>query len=52
MSVTVSGCLVALSAAFAGTVMLHHAKSGRVSALAYSAAKRWSGMPDLPRMTK
>lgn len=34
----------------APTVVMPHIKSGRIRALAYSAAKRWAGMPDLPTM--
>lgn len=34
----------------APTVVLQHIKAGRLRALAYSAAKRWSGMPELPTM--
>ncbi|MBM3341052.1 MAG: tripartite tricarboxylate transporter substrate binding protein [Betaproteobacteria bacterium] len=36
----------------APTVVMPHIKSGRVRALAYSAAKRWSGMPELPAMSE
>ena len=34
----------------APTVVMQHIKSGRMRALAYSAAKRWTGMPELPTM--
>lgn len=34
----------------APTVVLQHIKAGRLRPLAYSAAKRWSGMPELPTM--
>jgi len=36
----------------APTVVLQHIKAGRLRALAYSAAKRWSGMPELPTMAE
>ena len=36
----------------APTVVMQHIKSGRLRALAYSAAKRWAGMPDVPSMSE
>ena len=36
----------------APTVVMQHIKSGRLRALAYSAAKRWNGMPELPTMAE
>lgn len=36
----------------APTVVLQHVKAGRLRALAYSAGKRWSGMPELPTMAE
>lgn len=36
----------------APTVVMQHIKSGRLRALGYSAAKRWSGMSDVPAMNE
>ncbi len=36
----------------APTVVLQHIKAGRLRALAYSAGKRWGGMPELPTMAE
>ena len=36
----------------APTTTVQHIKAGRLRALAYTGAKRWSGMPDLPTMSE
>ena len=42
-----------IQVAFAApTVVLQHIKSGRLKAVAYSAGRRWTGMPELPTMAE
>jgi tripartite-type tricarboxylate transporter receptor subunit TctC len=36
----------------APTTTVQHIKAGRLRALAYTGAKRWSGMPDLPTVSE
>jgi tripartite-type tricarboxylate transporter receptor subunit TctC len=36
----------------APTTTVQHIKAGRLRALAYTGAKRWSGMPDLPTLSE
>jgi tripartite-type tricarboxylate transporter receptor subunit TctC len=36
----------------APTTVVQHIKAGRLRALAYTGAQRWSGMPDLPTVSE